>query len=148
MRSRVRFSDFDDINLNEIRNESGQDQFFKNIKVLCKFNSKIHLVSYLHLQFINNFMLFIVIIGSFTSGLLDTIKHNEKPDKDLKLIFGCIIVILRGSFEFKDLIGTRLIITNIEMIIPEYIFNRFLSNKSKIKINNIIDTITMMKLIK
>lgn len=100
MRSRVRFSDFDDINLNEIRNESGQDQFFKNIKVLCRFNSKIHLVSYLHLQFINNFMLFIVIIGSFTSGLLDTIKHNEKPDKDLKLIFGCIELFLAMLIAF------------------------------------------------
>ncbi len=90
MGSRVRFNDFDNINLNEISNETGQTQFFKNIKVLCKFNSKIHLVSYLHLQFINNFMLFIVIIGSFLSGLLDTINHNNKPDKDLKLVFGCI----------------------------------------------------------
>jgi len=78
MGSRVRFNDFDNINLNEISNETGQTQFFKNIKVLCKFNSKIHLVSYLHLQFINNFMLFIVIIGSFLSGLLDTINHKAK----------------------------------------------------------------------
>ena len=58
MASRVRFNDFEDINLNEISNVSGQTQFFKNIKVLCRFNSKIHLVSYLHLQFINNIMIF------------------------------------------------------------------------------------------
>ena len=45
-------------------------------------------------------MLFIVIIGSFTSGLLDTIKHNEKPDKDLKLIFGCIELFLAMLIAF------------------------------------------------
>ena len=84
------FDNFDEIDLSHINSEEDQTQFFKNIKVLCKFNSKIHLVSYLHLQFINNIMLFVVILGSFISGLLDTINHNEEPDKDKKLIFGCI----------------------------------------------------------
>lgn len=84
------FDNFDEIDLSHINSEEDQAQFFKNIKVLCKFNSKIHLVSYLHLQFINNIMLFVVILGSFISGLLDTINHNEEPDKDKKLIFGCI----------------------------------------------------------
>lgn len=84
------FDNFDEIDLSHINSEEDQAQFFKNIKVLCKFNSKIHLVSYLHLQFINNIMLFVVILGSFISGLLDTINHNEEPDKNKKLIFGCI----------------------------------------------------------
>jgi hypothetical protein len=35
-------------------------------------------------------MLFIVIVGSFISGLFDTINHNEEPKKNSKLIFGCI----------------------------------------------------------
>tara|TARA_Y100000389_G_scaffold139444_1_gene137194 strand:- start:48 stop:938 length:891 start_codon:yes stop_codon:yes gene_type:complete len=101
MASRVRFSDFDDINLNEINNMSGQAQFFKNIKVLCRFNSKIHLVSYLHLQFINNIMLFIVVAGSFISGLIDTINHDdENPNKDLKLIFGCVELFLAMLITF------------------------------------------------
>jgi hypothetical protein len=101
MASRVRFSDFDDINLNEINNMSGQAQFFKNIKVLCRFNSKIHLVSYLHLQFINNIMLFIVVAGSFISGLIDTINHDdENPNKDLKLIFGCVELFLAMLIAF------------------------------------------------
>ena len=101
MASRVRFSDFDDINLNKINNISGQAQFFKNIKVLCRFNSKIHLLSYLHLQFINNIMLFIVVSGSFISGLIDTINHdNENPNKDLKLIFGCVELFLAMLIAF------------------------------------------------
>ena len=101
MASRVRFNDFEDINLNEISNVSGQTQFFKNIKVLCRFNSKIHLVSYLHLQFINNIMIFIVVAGSFISGLMDTINHNdEDPNKNLKLIFGCIELFLAMLIAF------------------------------------------------
>lgn len=101
MASRVRFNDFEDINLNEISNVSGQTQFFKNIKVLCRFNSKIHLVSYLHLQFINNIMIFVVVAGSFISGLIDTINHNdEDPNKNLKLIFGCIELFLAMLIAF------------------------------------------------
>tara|TARA_Y100000389_G_scaffold107176_1_gene104115 strand:+ start:355 stop:1332 length:978 start_codon:yes stop_codon:yes gene_type:complete len=101
MRSRVRFNDFDDINLNEVDSEAGQTQFFKNIKVLCKFNSKIHLVSYLHLQFINNLMLFIVVAGSFVSGLVDTVNHDEEePNKNLKLTFGCIELFLAMIIAF------------------------------------------------
>tara|TARA_B110000305_G_C19323158_1_gene579968 strand:+ start:134 stop:1054 length:921 start_codon:yes stop_codon:yes gene_type:complete len=101
MPSKVRFGYFDDINLNEINNVSGQTQFFKNIKILCRFNSKIHLVSYLHLQFINNIMLFIVVTGSFISGLIDTINHNdENPNKDLKLIFGCFELFLAMLITF------------------------------------------------
>ena len=101
MASRVRFNDFEDINLNEINNVSGQTQFFKNIKVLCRFNSKIHLISYLHLQFINNIMIFVVVAGSFISGLIDTINHNDQdPNKNLKLIFGCIELFLAMLIAF------------------------------------------------
>ena len=90
MCSIVNIDSFENIDLNDVNSNTGQSQFFKNIKVLCKFNYKIHLVSYLHLQIINNIMLFIVIVGSFISGLFDTINHNEEPKKNSKLIFGCI----------------------------------------------------------
>jgi flagellum-specific peptidoglycan hydrolase FlgJ len=46
-------------------------------------------------------MLFIVVAGSFISGLIDTINHDdENPNKDLKLIFGCVELFLAMLIAF------------------------------------------------
>ena len=64
MRSKVRFNqEIDTLNTIQIKSNSDEAQIFKNMEILCKYYSKIHLVSYLHLQFINNMMLIIFILA-------------------------------------------------------------------------------------
>ena len=82
MRSKVRFNqEIDTLNTIQIKSNSDEAQIFKNMEILCKYYSKIHLVSYLHLEFINNMMLIIFILASFISGMLDTINYKDHTSR-------------------------------------------------------------------
>lgn len=128
MRSKVRFNqEIDTLNTIQIKSNSDEAQIFKNMEILCKYYSKIHLVSYLHLQFINNMMLIIFILASFISGMFDTINYKDHTSKDLTLTFGIIEIFL-----------ALLLAIYKHFKIPENQQDHYhLSNDYKILLNNI-----------
>jgi hypothetical protein len=87
-------NDLNSIKLKYDNSNNGQIQIFNNMLILSKYYSKLHLVSYLYLQFINNLLFIIFILTSFISGLFETINYKHNISNKCTLFFGIIEIIL------------------------------------------------------
>lgn len=77
-----------------LSNTNNDKKILKNIMIITKYHSRIHLISYLYLKNLNNLLLMIFISVSFLSGIAEVINYNIYFIENNYMIFGIIDVIL------------------------------------------------------
>jgi len=77
-----------------LSNTNNDKKILKNIMIITKYHSRIHLISYLYLKNLNNLLLMIFIFISFLSGITEVINYNIYFIENDYMIFGIIDVIL------------------------------------------------------
>ncbi len=77
-----------------LSNTNNEKKTLKNILVISKYHSRIHLISYLYLKNLNNLLLMIFISISFLSGIAEVINYNINFSGNNYMCFGIIDVVL------------------------------------------------------
>tara|TARA_B110000259_G_scaffold137954_1_gene155309 strand:- start:568 stop:1386 length:819 start_codon:yes stop_codon:yes gene_type:complete len=86
----------EDITLNNstfLENDN-DNKTLKNMLLVTKYNSRIHLISYLYLKQINQMLLLLFICSSFITGLVEIINYKTRFSEDIYLVFGLTDIFL------------------------------------------------------
>jgi len=82
----------EDITLNN--NNENDKKTLKNILLLIKYNSRVHLISYLYLKQLNQMLLLFFICISFIIGLVEIVNYKIRFSEDIYLAFGLTDIFL------------------------------------------------------
>lgn len=88
------FSEEDCMEEITLSNSNNEKKTLKNIIVISKYHSRIHLISYLYLKGLNNLLLMIFISTTFLTGIIEVINYNISFSEGIYMWFGIIDVIL------------------------------------------------------
>lgn len=89
------FNDSDCMEEITLNNDNENDKkTLKNILLITKCNSRVHLISYLYLKELNQILLLIFICASFITGLVEIINYKTQFSEDINLVFGLTDIFL------------------------------------------------------
>lgn len=89
------FNDDDCMEEITLNNDNENDKkTLRNILLITKYNSRLHLISYLYLKQLNQILLLFFICASFITGLVEIVNYKTRFSEDIHLAFGLTDIFL------------------------------------------------------